>query len=125
MKKFRLTIQCRDIAASRKFYTEFVGLKPYREFSIENPQLGGASLCFMEDASGEVEVELVCADKSKKCTCEGIVACFFADEEEFHAKHQLALDMGYNATEIRHPDENSTYFYVYDPDHLSIEYRIG
>jgi lactoylglutathione lyase len=32
--------------------------------------------------------------------------------------------MGYNATEIRKPDENSTYFYVYDPDMLSIEFRV-
>jgi len=54
-----------------------------------------------------------------------LVACFFTDAEGIVAKHQQALDMGYNATEIRKPDENSKYFYVYDPDMMSIEFRAG
>jgi lactoylglutathione lyase len=124
MKKFRMTIMCRDIEASKKFYQDFVGLKPFREFTAGEETLGGASLCFMEDESGEIEVELVCASRGDKCTSKGLVACFFTDEEGIVAKQQLALDMGYNATEIRKPDENSTYFYVYDPDMISIEFRV-
>ena len=124
MKKLRMTIMCRDIETSKKFYQDFVGLKPFREFTAGEETLGGASLCFMEDESGEIEVELVCASRGDKCTSKGLVVCFFTDEEGIVAKHQQALDLGYNATEIRKPDENSTYFYVYDPDMLSIEFRV-
>jgi lactoylglutathione lyase len=124
MKRFRMTIMCRDIEASKKFYQDFVGLKPFREITAGKETLGGASLCFLEDESGEIEVELVCAPKGEKCTTKGLVACFFTDKEGIVAKQQLALDMGYNATEIRKPDANSTYFYVYDPDMVSIEFRV-
>ena len=126
MTKLRITIMCRDIEASKKFYQELVGLKSYREFTVGQETLGGASLCFMKDESGDIEVELVCAANGDKCQTKGVVACFFTeDEDALIAKQQQALAMGYNATEIRKPDENSTYFYVYDPDMLSIEFIIG
>jgi len=59
MKKFRMTIMCRDIEASKKFYQDFVGLKPFREITVGEETLGGASLCLLEEESGEIEVERI------------------------------------------------------------------
>jgi len=44
MKKFRMTIMCRDIEASKKFYQDFVGLKPFRNYGRRRDSGGAITL---------------------------------------------------------------------------------
>ena len=37
--------------------------------------------------------------------------------------HQKAVEMGLNPSDIRSPYEGLRYFYVYDPDRVSIEFK--
>ena len=47
--------------------------------------------------------------------------CFATDKLD--VMHQLELDKGFNPSAIENPDIHTRYFYVYDPDGVSVQLR--
>lgn len=54
-------------------------------------------------------------------TGKGFFICFITDRLD--EIRDLALSKGLNASDVRTPDEKSRYFYVYDPDGVSVQFK--
>ena len=52
---------------------------------------------------------------------QGLFLCFVTNELD--AAHERAKQHGMNPGEIRMPEPDARYFYVYDPDGLSVQLR--
>jgi len=48
--------------------------------------------------------------------------CFETDKLEI--MHQLAVESGLQPSAIQYPDDGTRYFYVYDPDGVSVQLRV-
>ena len=51
----------------------------------------------------------------------GMFLCFSTDNLE--KVHERAVLLGLNPSEIRQPEPDAKYFYVYDPDGVSVQFR--
>ncbi len=111
-----ITFMVRDIEKSINFYEEMAELKLARRF-----QAGPTEVAFMTDTDGATEVEFVCRPEGQKFEGKGMFICFKTDKLD--EKHQLALDKGLNPSAIQNPDPDTFYFYVYDPDGVSVQLR--
>lgn len=110
------TIITRDFEKSVAFYEKFTQLQVLRRY-----QEGPAELAFLANAAGETEIELVHAPNMQTYEGKGCFLCFHTDKlEEMHA---LALAEGLNPSDIRRPDQHSRYFYVYDPNGVSVQLK--
>jgi len=47
--------------------------------------------------------------------------CFATDDLE--AAHKVAVEGGFHPSDIRQPEPTAKYFYVYDPDGVSVQLR--
>jgi lactoylglutathione lyase len=106
----------RDLEKSIAFYETFTALTVMRRF-----QDGSAELAFLANKTGETEIELVCAPQMQTFEGKGFFICFLTDRLE--EMRSLALSQGLNASNIRTPDAKSRYFYVYDPDGVSVQLK--
>jgi lactoylglutathione lyase len=43
--------------------------------------------------------------------------------EELEVVHERAVSLGMNPSDIRWPEPDAKYFYVYDPDGVSVQFR--
>lgn len=116
MKFYHLTFMVRDIEKSAQFYQELVGLKIVRRF-----QAGPGEVMFLANEEGETMIELVCMPEGQKFEGKGMFICFESDD--VYATRAQAEAMGLNPSDMRNPDPHSLYFYVYDPDGVSVEFR--
>lgn len=112
----QFTIVVRDIEKSVAFYEKFTGLTVCRRYAE-----GPAELAFLANKEGETEIELVQMAQMQAFEGKGFFLCFLTDQLE--AMHETALSEGLNPSDIRTPDEKSRYFYVYDPDGVSIQLK--
>lgn len=116
MHFLHLTFRVRDIHRSLHFYQDFIGLQMQRRFS-----LGEWEIAFLADQEGATQIELVYMPEGVKVETQGLTVCFQIDDlDGLHARAQAE---GLNPSDIRFPDPDSRYFYVYDPDHISIEFK--
>lgn len=111
-----ITLRVSDIEASKNFYQQFTELKIAKEFTHETTKL-----CFLTNGEGATEVELVCTPGGEVYSGKGMFICFNTDAID--TKHEQAVEMGLNPSPIREPGDGSRYFYVYDPDGVSIQLR--
>ena len=111
----QFTIQVRDLEKSIEFYEKFAELSITRRF-----QDGPAEIAFLANKAGETEIELVCSPSAQKFEGKGFFICFLTDKLE--KIRELALSDGLDASDLRHPEGFNRYFYVYDPDGVSIEF---
>ena len=51
----------------------------------------------------------------------GMTVCFLCDDVS--AVLARAMAMGLHPSDLRNPDPQSLYFYVYDPNGVSVEFR--
>ena len=116
MHFLHLTFMVRDIEKSVKFYEEFVGLEIQRRFSA-----GEGEIAFLADKDGATQIELVYMPKGVKVETKGMTVCF--QTEYLDDVLKKAQDKGFNPSDIRQPDPQNRYFYVYDPDGISIEFK--
>lgn len=112
----QLTIIVEDLEKSIEFYKTITELSISRRFKE-----GSTELAFLTNGDGETEIELVCAPQMQKFEGKGFIICFVT--EDLDEKHDLLQEKGLNPSDIRNPDANSRYFYVYDPDGVSIQIR--
>jgi lactoylglutathione lyase len=107
----------RNIEDSIKFYETITELTVSRRFKA-----GPGELAFLSNGSGETEIELVCMPQGQKYEGKGMFICFETDKLD--AMHQFAQDRGLNPSPIQDPGDRTRYFYVYDPDGVSVQLRV-
>ncbi|NCC76765.1 MAG: VOC family protein [Clostridia bacterium] len=116
MHFYQLIVRVRDIEKSIRFYEEFVGLTIQKRQSTADWHIA-----FLADQEGATQIELVYMPEGVKVETKGLTICFQTDDlDGLRAK---ALDWALNPSDIRFPDPENRYFYVYDPDGLSIEFK--
>jgi len=112
----QFTIRVRDLEKSVAFYETIAGLLVIRRLHESS-----AELAFLANKAGETEIELVCLQKGQTFEGKGFFICFLTDRlDEMRA---LALSKGFKPSDIYKPDEKSRYFYVYDPDGVSVQLK--
>ena len=116
MQLKHITFRVRDLDKSIAFYEKMAGLGLVRRFAVE-----GTELAFLADSKGGTEVELVHTPGGQTFSGSGFFLCFSCDELD--RMHQLAEDEGFAPSPIRDPGDGTRYFYVYDPDGVSVQLR--
>ena len=116
MKFHHISLRVKDFEKSMKFYTELAGLTVTKQ--ITPP---GANVAYLANAAGETEVELICIPDSQTYEGKGMFLCFATDKLE--DVHTAAVNGGWNPSDIRQPEPDAKYFYVYDPDGVSVQFR--
>ncbi|MGI6258103.1 MAG: VOC family protein [Anaerovoracaceae bacterium] len=116
MRMRHITLRVKDLEKSIKFYEEIAGLDLVRRF-----QAGEYELAFMSNGEGETQLEFVYSQGGETFQGKGIFLCF--ETENLEGMHEFAENMEYNPSDIHDPGDQSSYFYVYDPDGVSIQLR--
>ncbi len=111
-----ITFRVKDIEQSIAFYEKMAGLKLVRRFKVETTELA-----FLADSPGGTELELVCTPGGATFSGSGFFLCFACDQLD--KMHQLAQAEGFNPSPLRDPGDGTRYFYVYDPDKVSVQLR--
>ena len=116
MKFHHISLRVKDFEKSLHFYTELVQLKIGKQFSA-----GGGNVAYLYNSEGDTEVELIAMPEGQTFEGKGMFLCFAT--EELGAVHERAVSLGMNPSDIRCPEPNAKYFYVYDPDGVSVQFR--
>lgn len=116
MKFHHLSLRVRDFDKSMKFYQELTGLKVSKSFAAN-----GGNVAYLQNAEGETELELIAMPQGQNFEGKGLFLCFAT--ADLDAAHAVAVAMGANPSDIRNPEPTARYFYVYDPDGLSVQLR--
>lgn len=116
MKIKHIAIRVRDLEKSIKFYETVTELKIGKRISAPP-----AELAFMTNGHGDTEVELVHIPESQCFEGKGLFICFETDK--LFEMHKKVTDCGYNPSAIQNPGDGTKYFYVYDPDGVSVQLR--
>ena len=82
---------------------------------------GDWRIAWLSDKAGATQIELVYMPEGVKVEAKGLTICF--QTEDLDGLRQKALDWDLNPSDIRNPDPENRYFYVYDPDGQSIEFK--
>ncbi|SKA85183.1 lactoylglutathione lyase [Clostridium sp. USBA 49] len=113
----QLTLMVEKLEESIEFYQTIIELTISRRIKMEN----GGEVVFLTNGEGETEIELVCMPQMQKFEGKGLSICF--ETEDLDKKHEIIQSKGLNPSEIRTPDAKSRYFWVYDPNGISIQLR--
>ncbi len=116
MRMKHITMRVKDLDTSIQFYEAIAGLDVVRRM-----EAGEYEIVFMSNGEGETELELVYSAQGETFQGKGFFLCFETDNLE--EMHEFAENMEYEPSEIHDPGDNSSYFYVYDPDGVSIQLR--
>ena len=116
MHILQLTLMVNDLEKSIEFYQTITELTISRRFKA-----GPGEITFLTNGKGETEIELVCMPQGQKFEGKGMFICFETDKLD--AMQELAQSKGLNPSAIQNPDDQSRYFYVYDPNGVSIQLK--
>jgi lactoylglutathione lyase len=111
-----IALYVRNLEASIAFYRTVADLEIGRRMLA-----GPGEIAFMINTEGETEIELVCMPEGRKFEGNGWFLCFSA--EELDHRHQQVSEMGLKPSPIQEPGDGTRYFYVYDPDGVSVQLR--
>lgn len=111
-----ITFRVKNLEKSIEFYQMMTEQTVSRRFSA-----GQAELAFLTNGQGETEIEFIHIPGSPTIEAKGMFICFETDKlDEMHA---LAKAKNLHPSEIQCPDDGSRYFYIYDPDGVSVQLR--
>lgn len=116
MHFYQLMLRVRDMEKSMAFYRDFVGLKVLRSMKSDEWEVA-----FLADEENATQIELIYMKEGAKAEAKGLTICF--QTEDVDALHKRAQEESLSPSDIRNPDPLNKYFYVYDPDGLSIEFK--
>ena len=108
------TIIVKDLAASVDFYETMTQLHITRRFDVDQTKIA-----FLANKVGATEIELVENAGMQGFEGKGFFLSFHTDSLD--EMHSLAVAKNLNPSDIRSPNESSRYFYVYDPNGVSIQ----
>jgi len=111
-----IAINVKNIEESIAFYESITELSVSRRFSA-----GPGEVAFLTNGDGETEIEFVCMPQGQKYEGKGMFICFETDKLD--EMHKYAQDKGLNPSPIQVPGDGTRYFYVYDPDRVSVQLR--
>ena len=115
MKFLWTTIEVTDLAASKAFYQEVVGLSVAREFSG-----GGTHIVFL--GSGDTLVELIASDDEPARSAGDGISLGFA-VEDLDAKIASLAGQGIAVAEGPFaPNPSIRFFFIRDPDNVRIQF---
>ncbi len=116
MKFHHISLRVKDFDKSMNFYQKLAGLKVIHQF-----ESNGGKVAYLANEEGETEIELIALPEGQNFEGKGLFLCFAASDLE--AVHKIAAEEGFNPSDIRNPEPTAKYFYVYDPDGLSVQFR--
>lgn len=111
-----VTLRVKNLEQSIRFYELITELTVLRRFKSDS-----AEIAFMTNGKGETEIELLHIPQGQTFEGKGMFICFETDKLD--EMHQLAKDQGLNPSPIQNPGDQTCYFYVYDPDGVSVQLR--
>lgn len=111
-----VALNVKDLDQSIEFYETMAELTVSRR-----SQAGEAEIAFLTNGAGATEIELIRFPGRPTFEGKGIFICFATDKLE--VMHQLAVTKGYSPSDIQDPGDQTRYFYVYDPDGVSVQLR--
>ena len=112
MKLHHISIRVKDFEKSLKFYTELAGLVIIKKV-LDN-------VMYLGDSEDNALNELI-GIEGQSFEGKGMFICFGTDDLE--SVHKKAEELGYSPSDIRQPEPTAKYFYVYDPDGVSVQFR--
>lgn len=116
MKLHHISLRVTDFEKSLAFYQTLTQLKVAKQFSAN-----GGNVAYLHNDQGETAVELIAMPEGQTFEGKGMFLCFATADLE--AAHKVAVDAGMNPSPIRNPEPTAKYFYVYDPDGVSVQLR--
>lgn len=116
MKIAHLTLMVNNLEKSIEFYETITELTVSRRFNA-----GPGEIAFMTNVTGDTDVELVFMPQGQKFEGKGFTVCF--ETENLDEVHNLAKARELNPSDIRNHDAKNRYFYVYDPNGVSVEIK--
>ncbi len=116
MKFHHISLRVRDFEKSLAFYQTLTGLTVAKQFSAN-----GGHVAYLQNAEGETMIELIAMPEGQKFEGSGLFLCFASADLE--VAHRVAAEANMNPSPIRQPEPTAKYFYVYDPDGLSVQIR--
>jgi lactoylglutathione lyase len=117
MKYLWTSLFIKDLEKSIKFYEEVVGLKVERRFQ-GGP---GTEIAFMQSEDAGTKVELICNGHAPETKDGAGVSLGFltSDIDKKLAEMKAA---GYDPTDIISPHPGTKFFFIKDPDGLSVQF---
>ncbi|HZK60436.1 MAG TPA: VOC family protein [Anaerovoracaceae bacterium] len=109
-----VTLMVNNLEKSIEFYETITELSITRRFKADPGEIA-----FLANDPGETEIELVYMPQVQKFEGKGLFICFKTDKLD--VMHTLAQDRGLNPSPIQSPDSKTRYFYVYDPNGVSVQ----
>ena len=116
MKIKHITLRVKDLEKSINFYEMMTGIKVVRRLEV-----GDAKLAFLSNGDGETEIELLNIKNGESFSGKGMFICF--ETKEIEVMHEKAIKNALNPSAIQKPEDGTKYFYMYDPDGVSIQLR--
>lgn len=116
MRFHHISIRVSNFEKSLSFYTELAQLKVVKQFSAN-----GGNVAYLANGLGETEIELISMPEGQNFEGKGMFICFASDSLE--KVHEKAVELGLSPSDIRIPEPTAKYFYVYDPDGVSVQFR--
>lgn len=111
-----IALRVRDLEKSVAFYETIAQLKV-----IRREEVAPATLAFLSNGEGATQIELIHIPDTPTFEGKGLFLCFETDAlDEMHAH---ATTQGLSPSGIQTPDDGTRYFYVYDPDGVSVQLR--
>lgn len=111
-----IALRVRDLERSIAFYETIAQLQVQRRTKVEP-----AELAFLSNGEGETQIELIHIPDTQAFEGKGMFICF--ETNALDEMHALATDQGFHPSDIQAPGDGTRYFYVYDPDGVSVQLR--
>lgn len=111
-----VALMVHDLDKSIEFYEKITELKVSRRLKAEPGEIA-----FLTNGSGETEIELICMHQGQKYEGKGLFICFKTDKLD--VMHSIAVEDGLSPSPIQDPKDGTLYFYVYDPNGVSVQLR--
>ena len=115
MKLNYITIQVSNLEKSLAFYEDVLGLQEQRRFPTN-----GGEICFVANAAGETQLELIQMDGREKVQVRSLIMHFDAVLPVEQERERIAA-LGYAPSNILQLGAKPAYFTVDDPDGFTVE----
>jgi len=112
-----VTLMVKNLEESIEFYETITELTISRRFTA-----GPGEIAFLTNGRGETEIELLFMPQGQKFEGKGMFICFETDKLD--EMHKIAKERGLEPSDIQNLDDQTRYFYVYDPNGVSVQLRV-